>query len=440
MVEAYFRPGDARDLGVGWERIVFDWAQFQPDGPDDFRTDVIPESWLLDARDNGREVVGLLKSTPFWASNSPKIGAPPNGLDLPIDDPHNYWAAFVARTVQYYGETWGVNHWIILNEPDIRPGDMDWYEFDGEVEDYYQMVKVAYLAAKQVNPDAVIHLAGMAWWPDGAVGRQPYLARLLEVASNDPEAYANGFFFDVVMAHVYFGTQNSLNMLTDIRSILKWYGLHEKAIWIDEMNASPTLDPYTMSPGTMYPVTLREQANYIVQASALSLASGVERLAIYRLYDNHFLRGVSESWGLVRADGTRRPAFDAYRTVIEWLGDTTGTQRFYTDNSAIVLLAQPDRTVYVMWARRRIPVQFYLFASDPDQSATRVLLDGTTQPVQAVQVAGVPNHWYAATGPGAPGVVVDSAMVEGEPMILVVDGPPVRSLWVDVEGMQWQLY
>ena len=38
VVEAFYRPDDARALGVGWERVIFEWAQFQPDGPGDFNT------------------------------------------------------------------------------------------------------------------------------------------------------------------------------------------------------------------------------------------------------------------------------------------------------------------------------------------------------------------------------------------------------------------
>ncbi len=172
IVEAYYRPGDARDLGVGWERIIFEWRMFQPNGPDDFYTSTIPDQWLGDAKAAGRDVVGLLKNTPYWASGTDKLGSPPTGLDLPIDDPDNYWAAFVKRVASTYSERWNIHHWIIYNEPDIRPGDLPSYEFDGGVADYYHMLKVAYLAAKSVDPQAVIHLAGMAWWVD-VMARSP---------------------------------------------------------------------------------------------------------------------------------------------------------------------------------------------------------------------------------------------------------------------------
>ncbi|MBE2184828.1 MAG: hypothetical protein IAE89_15470, partial [Anaerolineae bacterium] len=35
-VEAFWLPDDACEIGLGWERIIFDWAQHQPEGPDDW--------------------------------------------------------------------------------------------------------------------------------------------------------------------------------------------------------------------------------------------------------------------------------------------------------------------------------------------------------------------------------------------------------------------
>jgi hypothetical protein len=442
IVEAYFRPNDAQDLGVGWERIIFDWAKFQPTNRSQYKLDAVPEEWLQSAQDGGREVVGLLKSTPFWASGSDKIGAPPKNLDLPIDDPHNYWAAFVRRTVRYYGDEWGVDHWIILNEPDIRPEDgLPWYEFDGDVEDYYWMLKVAYLAAKSVNPDAVIHIAGMAWWVDVSAGRLPYLKRLLEVASNDAEAYEHGFFFDVAMVHTYFGTLNVWNVIRETRDIVWSYGLRDKAFWVGETNAQPSRDPHADLPDAAYNVTLHQQADYIVHSAAMSMAAGAHRFAVYRLYDNHYTPGVTEPWGLVRGDGSRRPAYQSYRTAIRYFSGTTRARRYWSDRSSMVMLEQPDRTLYVMWARGPDPVRFHVLASGADDTATAISVYGATHTVTAEYVPGVEEwtRWFVLETPGAQPVDDGGlVMVEGTPVILAVEGPP-RAVWVQVEGAQWRL-
>jgi hypothetical protein len=439
IVEAYYRPGDARDLNVGWDRIIFEWAQFQPDGPDEFNTAVIPDEWLAEARAAGREVVGLLKNTPPWASDSGMLGAPPDGLDLPIDDPLNYWAAFVRQTVAYYGEKWGINHWIIYNEPDIRPGELSSYEFDGDVTDYYHMLKVAYLAAKSVNPDAVIHLAGMAWWTDKGAGRKPYLERLLDVAADDADAYDYDFFFDVVTVHTYFGTQNVWNVILETEGILWHYELQNKPIWVDEANARPSVDPFaTLPPDPPYTVTLDQQADYIVQAAALSLAAGVERFAIYRLYDDHYQPGVTEPWGLVRSDGSRRPAFEAYRTVIKIFADTTHAQWLYSQRSSLVTLEQPGRTTYVMWARGDQPVRFHVEAGKAGEVATQVSVYGATNDLKAAAVPGSEGWWFAVTAPGAQPDGSGETVIEGLPVILVVEGAP-RSVWIEVDGAYWTL-
>ena len=282
IVEAYYRPDEARELGVGWERIVFDWARFQPEGPDQFEMEAVPVAHLEAARSAGREVVGLLKNVPNWASGAPEtvMGEPPEGLDRPLDDPGNAWAAFVMRVVETYSEEWDIHHWIIFNEPDIRPGELPWHEFDGTVEDYYQLLKVGYLAAKLVDPDAVIHVGGMAWWGDVTQGRPMYLKRLLDVAARDPEAYDHDFFFDAVSLHVYFDTQNVWEMVTQTRGILTHYRQEGKPIWINEINARPAFDPRADVPPAMYDVSLGQQADFMVQAAALALAAGVERFAV----------------------------------------------------------------------------------------------------------------------------------------------------------------
>ncbi len=440
VVEAYYRPEDARALDVGWDRIIFEWAQFQPDGPDDFNTSAVPDKWLLDAQSAGREVIGLLKNTPLWASEIKELGAPPNGIDLPIDDPANVWAAFVQRVVTYYGETWNINHWIIYNEPDLRPGEIGWYEFDGEVADYAKLLKVAYLAAKAANPDAVIHVAGMAWWTDVAANRTPYLQRLLETISNDPGARANGFYFDVVMVHTYFSTFNVWKQIVETRDILWYFGLRDKRIWVDETNASPSRDPFAVLPPgpAQFAVSLNQQADYIIHSAALSLAAGVERFAIYRMYDNHYSPGLTEPWGLVRGDGTRRPAFDAYRTVIELFSATQHATRYYSDHSSLVTLEQPDRTIYVMWARKAAPVRFFVMAEDAAEIATRISPSGTSTSTPPQTVPDAKGLWFSlkarAAIPDENGLI----MVEGSPVILIVEGPP-RLVWIEVKGIYWTL-
>ena len=63
-----------------------------------------PISWM---------VVRLVKNAPHWATGSKLLGAVPLGVTLPIYNPSNLWAAFIKKLVSYYGEKWGIHHWII---------------------------------------------------------------------------------------------------------------------------------------------------------------------------------------------------------------------------------------------------------------------------------------------------------------------------------------
>ncbi len=196
VVEAFWLPDEACALGVGWERILFSWAQHQPTGPDDWHTLNVDDRWLAAARACNREVVAVLKDTPDWATDGIPNAGVPRGLYLPVDDPENVWANFVRRAAAYYAER-GVRRFVIWNEPDITR-DTFGYEFEGTLEDYAQLLKVAFLAAREGNPDALIHVAGVTYWHDVNEGRRLYLDRLLEHLGNDPDAAANGYYFDAL--------------------------------------------------------------------------------------------------------------------------------------------------------------------------------------------------------------------------------------------------
>src|SRR5688572_9485227 len=70
IVEAGARPAEAAQLGVEWERLTFHWNFFQPNSPQDFDTAAISGAALDSARAANRQVVGMIKGTPAWASSS----------------------------------------------------------------------------------------------------------------------------------------------------------------------------------------------------------------------------------------------------------------------------------------------------------------------------------------------------------------------------------
>jgi len=416
IVEAGARPAEAAQLGVEWERLTFHWNYFQPNSPQDFDSAAISGAALDSARAANRQVVGMIKGTPAWASSSGSPAAVPNGIELPYDDPNNHFAQFVTQLVQFYSER-GIHHWIIWNEPDIRPGEGA-LEFEGEVEHYFLMLKTAYLAAQSVDPNVHIQMAGLSWWYDSEHGREPYLLRLLRLIDTDPEARQNNWYFDGISVHIYFTTSSVPILLDAHRQILSQFGLQHKEIWLDEYNASPRRDPVTPI-GAPFQLSLEQQADFIVQASALALASGVDRLAVYKLFDNDFIPGQSEAWGLVRHDGSLRPAFSAYQQVISEFSGAQSVRRYSNEQATLITLQFSNRTTYVMWNDTYTTGQFLLYTG-----GTVTVADAAGQEWTAEMVNENGANVAVIDAPAAEQVDMSWVVVGGAVRIVTLSGSP----------------
>jgi hypothetical protein len=350
-IESFWAAPEAAELGVGWERILFYWNSIQPGGPGDWNTLHVPEEWLAEARAQGRQVVGLLKNTPTWATDGEFAAGVPRGLYLPVDDPGNLWANYVRQVVTYYGPR-GVRHWIIWNEPDIAP-DVYGHEFSGSVEDYYQLVKVAYTVIKSVDPEMTVLLGGMTYWHDPS-----YLRRYLQVVVADPEASANNYFFDAVSVHIYFRPETMGTIIGNAFAVQQQLGIAPlKPVWVNETNARPSMDPEWPVSVQAFEIDLEQQAWYIPQAFALGFYAGAARMSVYKLVDINLSPG-DESWGLLRPyTHTKRPAFFAYQTTIKYLsGFTYPIYRQQTDLYTMVTFNRPTGVTRVLWARTTTPV------------------------------------------------------------------------------------
>lgn len=340
-VEAFRDPVAAAEAGVGWERILFYWSELQPGGPDDWNGYHVPDEWLNLASAQGREVIGLLKHTPAWATDGPPGCSIPRGLDLPVDDPGNLWATFVRRVVGMYAGR--IDRWIIWNEPDIAP-DTYGAEWCGSVEEYYRLLKVAYLAAHQANPDVTIHLAGMTTWHD-----KTYLRRFLTFARQDPTGSEHGYYFDVVSLHIYFRTDTIPEIINETQAVLAAQGL-SKPIWVNETNAPSNSDPQWPMAAANYEISLEEQSGFLLQSFALALSAGAERISVYKWLDNDLLPNF-EPFGIIRPDFSHRPAFDAYCLITTHYAGTLSAHEDRYSLHDMVTLDRGNVTTRVLWAR-----------------------------------------------------------------------------------------
>ena len=315
-VQSIYNPDRAAQAGVQWERLIFPWSLIQKDGPGSWRDGYFSDQQIAQETARGIQVVGLAMYTPQWASSTPqtpRTSNVPANLYLPFDDPNNYWGQFMFKLAQRYATQ--ITTWVVWNEPDMY-SDSIAYTWDGSVNDMYQLVKVASQAVKKANPDARIALPGMTYWWDKEGGRPLYLARFLEAAAQDPTAAAHGDYFDIVILHQYSNPLNVYAAARVFQRALAVYGL-DRPIWVGESNVVPDDDP--MNPiGPAFHATMDQQAAYIIQAFALARAAGAERMSIYKLVDEA-REGSAELYGLVRNDGTPRPAYTAYQTAARYM-------------------------------------------------------------------------------------------------------------------------
>jgi hypothetical protein len=208
--------------------------------------------------------------------------------------------------------------------------------------------------------------------------------------------------------------------VTDIvranNGILNRFGQGHKQVWLTEFNASPRRDP-AATISAQFNVSLEQQADFIVQASAIALAEGVDRMAVYKLYDDNFTAGVSEPWGLVRADGSLRPAYDAYRQMIGSLTGAQNIQRFSSNGATLVAASFPEHTVYMMWSDTFNGGEFLIGGG---LGAETPVFDAAGIPVPAALAA---DGSLLIDAPAAERIDVSWVVVAGPVRVLTVGGP-----------------
>lgn len=418
-VESYDAPDEATLAGVGWTRVQLRWAELQPNGPDDWNPFFFPDPVLDRELADGREVVGLLINTATWAVSEPiapnGFATPPEGLYLPHDDPGNLWANFVRMMVTRYKGR--IRHWIVWNEPDLAHFDDLGLVWAGSVEDYYQLVKVAYLTAKKVDPTCKIHVTGTSYWWDHKYGREQWIKRFFDVVAADPEAPAHDYYFDAVTTHIYFKVHTIWDIIQFIKDSMNAHGI-DKPIWLAETNAPPSDDPAAIPAEVSFEITQEEQAAFIIQASALALAAGAERIEVYKMVDKASDADTDpEPFGLVRQDGSYRPAFHAFQVATRYFRDVRRATRDEWGETAQVTLNEGNRTVTVLWNRVGEPRTVRLAAITAQ--ATLVEQTGEARTISAT------NGYYTLTL--APATCWDphqgGHMIGGPPLVIVEQGP-----------------
>jgi hypothetical protein len=319
IIDAGRAPAAAVKAGATWDRALFLWQLIQPNGPGDWALDsYIDQAKLGPTLSTGLPVVGVVQGTPAWADGDFHDGASgvPTGLDYPIDDPRNTFGQYMLHLVRAYKGR--ITTWVIWNEPDFLPGESGtWWTWSGNTEDFYKLLKVGYRAVKEVDPSATVVFPATTYFTDAVHGRELFLARVLQEANKDPDAPANGYFFDAVGVNLYCSLDAVYRVHGIYTSILAQYQL-QKPLWLTETNCPVYNDAMAPEPASGR-ITTSEQAAYLIQAIALARAAGYQRIGWYTMLDHDASSGIVDRWGLLRADGSPRPAYSAFAAANQFL-------------------------------------------------------------------------------------------------------------------------
>ena len=412
-IDTFDNPQAATQLGAGWTRVRFPWADMQPGDSGQWNTSFFTDEQLARELAAGREVVGLIVNTPPWALEDGNVPGVPSGLYLREDDPNNLWATFVRRIVSQYAGR--INRWIIWNEPDIWEPSYPGRTWGGDEKDFLQLLRVAYNVIKQTHPNATVHLSAFTYYWDVNYGRTPFFTRLLDELQKDRAAAEHNYYFDVASANLYFRTDNIYDLIAWHHQQMREHGF-DKPIWLTETNAAPSNDPAWPVPNPTFPITLDEQAHFIIQSMAMALAAGANHVAIYKLADVPADRAANpEPFGLVREDGSRRPAFSAFQAGASYLaGFTEAALTERNDLYAVVTVKRGEAGwTTVAWTRQPSPQKISVAAHA--KQATLVNWNGGKQTITArdgkyeIEIAGATCTGGCFIG-GAPRLIVEGAI------------------------------
>jgi len=372
----------AREAGVRWSREELSWANIQGSAKGD--------TWggydkrLQQLKDAGIQTVGVLLTTPSWASGVDERTA--GWYWYPPADPHTY-GAFVEAAVRRWHDRVAV--WELWNEPDK---DGTWLP-QANPAAYAALLREGYAGAKRADPNALVML-GSVYVHDAA---NEGLAFMDGVAA----ATGGQLPFDLMGIHTYMNdrqpedtspvtvVQNLPWRLAQTRAWLTRHGRPEMPIWITE-------DGQSVCQGCAGQGTNEQtQAARLVRRYMLALAGGAAHFDYFQMKDK-FNGGAGEVWGnmaVLRNDLSPRPAFYAYKTMTGLLGSGqyagVGELQHAVPNQwqpqsdrYHVRFSTPGGTVHILWTPDEVPsAAVSLRVGSP--TVRIVQLDGTATTVAA---------------------------------------------------------
>ncbi|WP_157947627.1 stalk domain-containing protein [Abditibacterium utsteinense] len=362
----------AKQSGVGLIKTRFDWATLQPTRDSEFQWTQY-DTVVREARARGLRLVGILGDATQWASIA--LSQDPDAWrHSPIKDKElPAWSNYVKRVVGRYKVD--VQAWQVWENPSAQ-------YFRSVARNYRQLARLAVDAARESDANAIIHAAE----PGGVE-----LDFIHDLTTNGLTPLLDG-----VQVYPVAGWQPGVRNPA-VNFVLPYATLRDKLqvndgktrdYWIGGVSAPAT----ELKSGAVATAAQQKQlsaysptaqADYLVQMFALGLASGTGKVFWNSLQDEPEAATSNSSLatgtGLLRADGTPRPALSALQQVSANLRNKPYAGNLSFSRQAVALLFDDKKSgTLVAWS--------------PDGDATLALNSSGTN-------SQLPGAIYVATRP-----------------------------------------
>jgi len=346
----------AQAAGIKWTREEMSWGRIElRKGEFDWS---FYDSVVDTATRHGISVYGLID---YWSPWTKPF------TDEGIAD----YCAYAQALVRHYGDR--VKHWEIWNEPNI-------FFWDGPKEVYFELLKRAYAAIKDVDPDAVVFGCSTAGIDTS------FIRRTLDA----------GAPLDGLTIHPYRGALDDEGFMGELRDVAAL--VDGKPVWITEMGW----------PTQVGGATEREQAELLARAYIGAVASGaVQNISWYDFRDDGNNPYYNEHrFGVVRNDLSPKPAYRAAATLARAIGTRrpSGVEKWDGDVLAC-RFGDGDDQVVALWS---------LHAN------LAVALDGTGDGIDAIDLMGDPVPTASVGGARLMG------LRHGSPVFIRTGGSAIR--------------
>jgi polysaccharide biosynthesis protein PslG len=287
----------ARALHAKVVRVEVPWSELEPLGPNqiDPRSLEVTDRLMNDAAAAGIGVIAMVESSPCWATSAPASllrtcvpGGSSKANAWPPTNPASY-AAFVAFLAQRYGTHLAAIE--VWNEPD--QANQLYFAGPEKPQRYAAILRAAYPAIKQANPNVPV-LAGSLVGANGVFLRALYAAGIKG-------------YYDGLAVHFYTLTLASLRSIREVQLA----NGDTKPLWLDEFGWSSCWPRYRIQQEQACVTPKVQAANITNVFRSLARTPYIAAEVLYQLRGS-----VSENFGVLNANETRKPAFAALSEVL----------------------------------------------------------------------------------------------------------------------------